>query len=174
VLAVRAPERLYARFADADEPHLALRDELRHRADGIFDRHVRIDPMEVVDVDHVHPKALETRFTAFEYVFGTPVGGFAAVRQIDVAELARDERFAAPAFQRAAEQHLVPRAPVRVGAVEEIDPEIECALDRRVEVGFERIAETNRLRPAPVADRGDLRPAFPQPAIFHLVSIIRS
>ena len=58
---VGAADGLRRRLAQAEEAHLALRDELRHRADGVLDRHRRVDAMLVVEVDHVDAEALEAQ-----------------------------------------------------------------------------------------------------------------
>ncbi len=40
-------------FGKAQEPDLTGGDQLRHGPDRLFDRHVRVDPVEVVQVDDI-------------------------------------------------------------------------------------------------------------------------
>src|SRR5437588_12863627 len=54
---VRALDRLWRSFAQSDVAHLPVLDELAHRSYCLLDRHVRIDPVLVVEVDVVGPQA---------------------------------------------------------------------------------------------------------------------
>ena len=56
---VRPPNRLGAGLGQAEMPHLALRDQLFHRPGHILDRHFRIDPVLVEQVDGVDPETFE-------------------------------------------------------------------------------------------------------------------
>ena len=56
---MRAAYGLGARLRQGEITHLALLDETLHRADGLFDRHRRIDAVQAVDVDHVDAEAPE-------------------------------------------------------------------------------------------------------------------
>ena len=55
------PEPLRPRLAEPDKPHLAALDEPAHRADRLLDRHVGIDPVLVIEVDHIEPEPLQAR-----------------------------------------------------------------------------------------------------------------
>src|SRR5208282_580501 len=48
---VGAPNRLGSGFRNAQKAYLALAHQSTHRADRVLDRHGRIDPMNVVEVD---------------------------------------------------------------------------------------------------------------------------
>ena len=48
---VGAADRLRRRLGEAEVAHLALLDQLGHRADRLLDRHLGIDPVLVVEVD---------------------------------------------------------------------------------------------------------------------------
>jgi hypothetical protein len=50
---VAAPDRLGRRLAESDVTDLAFLDQLGHCADGLLDRHVRVDAVLVVEVDVV-------------------------------------------------------------------------------------------------------------------------
>ena len=58
---VRAADRRRRRLRQSQEPDLAGVDQLRHRADGLLDRHVGIDPVLVVEVDVVDAEPPQRR-----------------------------------------------------------------------------------------------------------------
>ena len=92
VHAVGALEGLGPSFADAEVAHLALFNQARHGAHGVFNRGVRVDAVQVVQVNAVGAQALQTGFAARHHVLGPGVGGLAAIGQGDVAKFAGDHR----------------------------------------------------------------------------------
>ena len=58
---VRAADRLRRGLGQAEVAHLARLDELRHRADGLLDRHADVDAVLVVEVDVVDAEPLAAR-----------------------------------------------------------------------------------------------------------------
>jgi hypothetical protein len=54
-----ATDRLHSRFGKAEVLHLALLDQLLHRARHIFDGHVGIDAMLIEQVDDIDLEPLE-------------------------------------------------------------------------------------------------------------------
>ncbi len=51
---VGPPNRRGSGLGEAEKTHLAGRDQVRHRTDGVLDRDGGIDPMLVVHIDVVH------------------------------------------------------------------------------------------------------------------------
>jgi hypothetical protein len=45
----------------AEKSHLALLDKARHRADGLLDRHGRVDPVLVIEIDDLDAEPLQAR-----------------------------------------------------------------------------------------------------------------
>ena len=112
--------------------HLALRHELTHRADCLFDRRVGVDPVLVVQVDVVDAEAAERGLAGLTDVLGPAVDA-AVGRVVGVAhdaELGGDDGHVASARQRLAHEDLVREGPVHVGRVEEGHAELEGAVDR--------------------------------------------
>ena len=70
---VRAADRLHARLGQAEVLHLALPDQLLHRAGHVLDRHVRVDAVLVEQVDAVGPEPLERRLDDLPDVLGPAV-----------------------------------------------------------------------------------------------------
>ncbi len=61
-------DRVGRRLAEPEVAHLALRDELRHRADGLLDRRVQVDAVQVVQVDMVDAEALQRALDRLAHV----------------------------------------------------------------------------------------------------------
>ena len=95
---MRAAQCLGAGFADADKTHLAARDQLTHRAYGLFNRHAGVNTMQKIDVDHIQPHALQAFVATLVHVFRAAIGGLFAIGQIDVAKLGGDDHIAAAAL----------------------------------------------------------------------------
>src|SRR5512143_134098 len=55
-------DRLFARLGQAEEPYLALGDELGHRTDHVLDRHHGIDAVLVQEVDVLRAQPAERPF----------------------------------------------------------------------------------------------------------------
>jgi hypothetical protein len=128
---VRAPDRLGRSLRQAQVANLALIDQLRHRADGLLDRDLRVDAVLVVEVDRLDSEPLERRVARRVHVLGVPAYSQPlAVLAAGVPELRRQHHLVATAGDRAAHQDLVREGPVHVGGVKEVDPQFERAVDR--------------------------------------------
>ena len=128
---MRLAQPLRARLAQPDKPHLAALDEPAHLADRVLDRHVGIDAVLVIQVDHFEAEPLQARVAGLPDIFGAAVDAVRAAGVLRLAELGRDHETVAPlAPEGAAEQFLVLAPAIHVGTVEMIDPEIERAMDQ--------------------------------------------
>ena len=94
--------------------------------------------MLVVEVDGVDAEALQAGLAAGAHVVGLAADAAPerVVRVAHDAELGGDDDPVAPALDRLADEDLVGVRAVDVGRVEERDPEIERAVDRRDAFGF--------------------------------------
>src|SRR5581483_7759258 len=164
----RAPDRRRSRLRQAEETNLAGAHEIRHRADRLFDRDVRVDAVLVIEIDRVDLQALQRRVARLADVLRRSVDAEElALLAAHVPELRRDDDGVAAAADRAADEPLVRERTVHVGRVEKVDPEIDRAMDRRdrflvvaagVELRHPHAAET---------DGGDPRSAGSECALFH-------
>ena len=112
---VRPPDGLRTGFGEADRPHLALLDQFLHRAHRLFDRHVGVDAVLVIEIDPIDTEAFQARLAGLHHVFRPPVDALLAVGALDLPELRHHQRLVAPApLERAAEQRLVVAPAVHV------------------------------------------------------------
>jgi hypothetical protein len=115
--------------------HLALLDELRHRADRLLDRDFRVHAMLVVEIDVVGAQALERAVDrapnvirgAIEVANGGHVAGDRVVHS--PGELGGDHILVAVPFDRTADQLLVGEWAVELRGVDEVDSDLEPALN---------------------------------------------
>src|SRR4029453_15488371 len=130
---MRPPERLDSCLGQAQMTDIAGFDELRDRADSLFDRYLRINAAEPVDVNVVRAQARQC------VAEGVLDGRRASVDAEDLAagaaehtELdAEHELLAAAPAQSLAEQKFVLPASVVVARVEQRDPRVQRVADRR-------------------------------------------
>src|SRR5205814_2876411 len=162
-----ALERLRPGLREAEIAYLAGFDQPRHRAHRLLDRHLRIDAVQVVEVDVVNAELREARLAGGSHVLGPAVVGLAAVGVVDVAELAADDDAVAPPFERAAEHALVPSFHVAVGGVEERDADIHRAVHGRDLHLVVALAEVRGGAARAQAYDRDRRAVLPELAVFH-------
>ena len=127
---VGAADRVHPGLGQPDVAHLALRDQLRDRADGVLDRRVRVDAVLVVQIDVVGAEAAQRTLDR-----GADVGraavqvAWAAAGVRDHAELRGQHHLVAAALERLADEFLVGVRAVDLGGVDERDAEVERAVD---------------------------------------------
>ncbi len=150
---MRPPNCLGMGFAQSERADLALFDQPRHGADGIFDRHGRIDAVLVIEVDHVHAQPLEARLARTDDEFRTAVRDLAAATRAQIAELRRQHDFGTAPLDRLANELFVVTEAVHVGRVEKRDAPVERLVNesnagrvvaRTVGAGKRHAAEADR------------------------------
>ena len=136
---VRAADRLRRRLREPEVRTLPAVDELGHRADRLLDRRVRVDAVLVVEVDVVDAEALQ-RGVASRCGRSRDEPSIVRVPSSSrtIAELRRQHDLVATTGDRAADELLVRARAVHVGGVEEVDAELERAMDRRDRLLFVR------------------------------------
>jgi hypothetical protein len=116
----RAADGLGPGFRQAEKTHLASGNQVTHRADGLLDGHLRVNPVLVVKVNHLQPEPLQAGIAGRADVFGPAIdaekraGGVA-----DVAELRCQHDLAAPVTNGLADQRLVGAQAVHVRRIQE-------------------------------------------------------
>src|SRR5205814_10374677 len=119
---VRAANGRDARLGQTEMTDLPRHLQLRHRADGFFDRHSRIDAMLIVDVYGVDAEALERRVARAANIIRRAVDADPrAVLVAHVAELCREHNVVAAAADGAANEALVREGSVDIRGIEKVD-----------------------------------------------------
>src|SRR5215207_8329191 len=127
---MRAPDGAGPRFAQAEITNLALPNEPGHGSDGIFNRHVRVDAMDVIEIDDIDPHAFQAGLTGNRDVIRSAVHSAALpVRPADVTELGGNEIFVPPSFDGLADELLVDAGRVGIGRIQHIDAKLRGAMD---------------------------------------------
>jgi hypothetical protein len=169
---VRASNRCGGRFREPEKPHLPRRHEFAHRSDRLFDRHLRIDAVLVVQVDRLDPQPLQARLTGLTHVCGRAVDAEEfAVRSTDVSELRREHDGFAAIRDRFADQLFVRPGPVHIGRIEKRDPEIDRTVDRSDRFRLVAVAVEFRHAHAAEAERRDDEAAATEFTLFHASSL---
>src|SRR2546425_7069671 len=172
---LRAPDGLGRRLRQPEKADLAALDEARHATHGVLDGHLRIDPVLVVEVDHVHAQALETRVAGFRDIGRAAVDAIALpVRAPHLAQLGGHEYPVALAFDGAPEQLLVLAPAIHVRGVEMVDPEVESAVDDADAFLIVALAIGAGHGHEPEPDGGGGETAVPQLAHAHHLGSLKS
>ena len=116
-------------LGQAEVPDLARLDEFLDGAGDVLDRHVRVDPVLVVQVDACRPEPLQRRVGGLPDVLGAAGQARSARPSASKREpeLGGDDDLVAERCEGFADEFLVDERAVDLGGVEEGD----AALDRR-------------------------------------------
>ncbi|MNP14485.1 hypothetical protein D3C76_1068120 [compost metagenome] len=164
---MRAAEQIAADLRNPEIAHLAFLDQLGHRADGLFVRHVGIDACRLIEIDHVDPQPpqrvgsevldrLRASVEADDSLCGRHLH----------AELHTQEGLLAPPANRLADVHFADAAAVEVGRVEEGETGIHRRLDgpHRLSAGLlAGLYEAHAAQP----QRRDLRSVATELSAWH-------
>jgi hypothetical protein len=150
--------------------HLAVADQLLHRARYVLDRHVGIDAMLVEEVDDIGPEPLQRSVGDLADVSGPAIqADLLAGFGIDLeAELGGDRDLLAERRKRLADHLFVGERSIDLRGIEEG----HAALDRRADqsdalLPVEGGAVTKVDPHASEADRGNFESAFSKLACLH-------
>src|SRR5579862_145881 len=151
---VGAPDRRGSGLGKTQVAYLPPLDQSRHRANGVLDGRVRIDPVLVVEIDHIDAEPAEARVAGLHDVLRAAVdAGKGAAGAPQISELGGEHHAVPPPAERPADQLLVASDAVRVRSVEERDAQIQRAMNRRdrllvvasrIYVGHPHAAEAER------------------------------
>ncbi len=122
-----------AGLGKAEEQRLALPNEIADGSGDIFDRHGRIDPVLVEEIDPVGPQPPQRAFDRIADRFRPAVPFGAGLHAADEAEaeFGRDGHMIAAALEGAPDQLLVGERTVALGGVEKRASELDGVMKRR-------------------------------------------
>src|SRR2546422_459018 len=158
--------------------HLPGLHQLAHRADCVLDGDLGVDTVLVVEVDVVDSEPPQRSVARLAHVFRLAAHAEEGpVLAADVPELGRDHHLVAAAANRLSHEFLVAEGAVHIGGVEEVDPQLDRAVDGRdrllvvaasVELAHPHAAEAYRghlelaqlpaFHPSPPTRQGRMRP----------------
>src|SRR5579875_3088852 len=161
----RTPDVLRARLGEPQVAHLTGPDELRHRADGFFDRDRGIDAMQIIKVDHIDAEPPQRSLARRPHVIRAPAETAPAGGIESATELARQDDPVATPADRASDQLLVVTLTVGIRRIDQRYAELDRALNRRdrfrvvgrsIGAGHTPAAQTDRRNPNPVLPESPL------------------
>jgi len=131
---VRAADGLRASFGHPKVLHLALQNQILHRARHIFNRHVRVNAMLIEQINDIHFEPLERAFDGLFDVRRLAVQArrtrpVIAAAQIE-AEFRGDDYLLAKWREGFAHEFLVGERAINLGCVEERDARFDCRPDQ--------------------------------------------
>ena len=159
-------------LGQAERANLPRSDQLGHGSPRLFERDGGIDPMELIQVDHVGLEPAQGSVDRLADVFraGVVVKGIAAVGTGHQAGLGRQHRSGAASPERTADQLLVRERTVDVGRVQQDRPQIQRAVDDVDGLGLRRVADVGPVhRHAAEPDLADRDPARSEHSCVHAV-----
>ncbi|TMI15399.1 MAG: hypothetical protein E6H38_07475 [Betaproteobacteria bacterium] len=120
----RLLELLDGHVRDADVADLAFALHVGERAERNLERHLRIDRMELIEIDALQPQALQAAFQILLEFFGSAVRVPAAGARSRYAAFAADDEAFRIGMQGFGDQDLAGMRAVAFGGVEEVDAEL--------------------------------------------------
>jgi hypothetical protein len=166
--ALALSDGLCAHLREPDVAHVAGFHQIRDRADGVLDGHVRVAPRRLIEIDVVRLQPLQ-RVRQRRLHRGRPriVPEPRAVGPALRAELHLDERLLPLSGERLAEEHLVVAHPIEVAGVEQRDAGVEGGMDGGDTLAVVGRAIHPRHSHAAEPHRGNRRTASTQRARLH-------
>ena len=158
----------------ADVARLAGPHDVVQRLEGLLDRGVRIEPVDLIEIDVIGPEAPQRGVDGVEQVLP---GQAAVVRSVahrkerlrgDHHLIARRE-----VGQRASHDLFTDAAGIHVGGVEEVDAGVERTLDERAAGGLGQYPAAPRRRSEGHRAQAEARDPQPGPTEIHMVHGIR-
>ena len=148
-------------------------DQVLDRAGDLLDRHVGVDPVLVVQVDHVEPEPAQRALDGAGDVLGAqhPAARLALDRVDVLGELGGDHDLVGVRGERLTDELLVGVRPVDLGGVEERDAEVDGTVEQGDHVlPVRHAAVAAGHGHAAESDGGDLQAAGAECALLHQYS----
>ncbi len=119
-----------ARFGQTEEAHLAFPHQIGDGPSDILYRHGTVDSMLVEQIDVIDAEAEKRCVGDLADVFGPTVGSAGRALRKLPTEFRRHNGLVPASLERPTEEFLVGIGAIGLCSVEEIDTEINCAVDR--------------------------------------------
>ena len=128
---MRAPNRLHARLGKSQVPHLSLFHQSRHRPNRVFNGHLRVHAMLVVQINRRDAQSPQAGLAALLHIFRAPAhSARSGVRGIaHDSKFRRDDYFVAALLDGSTDQLFVAPDAVHVRCIQQGN----ATVDRRNE-----------------------------------------
>ena len=146
---VRPTQRFSRHFRQAYGLHFAFFHQSAQFSHTVFNRHVEVAAMQVVEINDVGFQTLQRSFASFTDTARRATDEALAFRTFDNAALAGQYELLAPWTQHATEQFLVLAEAIQISAVEKVVAKVERCGQRAL--GFHRFRRAVRMRHAHTA-----------------------
>src|SRR5258708_30069481 len=165
--AMRTTDVFNARFGQAEEAHLAFTYEIADGPGDILHRHGWVHPMLVEQIDVIDAEPEKRCVSDLANVFGPTIGSVGHPLHKVPTKFRRHNGLVPAPLKRPTEEFLVGIGAISLCSVEEVDPDINCAMDGgdrlrlirfTVEVAHPHTAE---------AKGRDLKPLLTERSCFH-------
>src|SRR4029450_9062677 len=164
---VRATNGRRRRFAEPEVADLPLLDQPLHGADRLLDRHARIDPVLIVEVDDVHAEPFEAQIAGLGDVLGPAVDDRAPLGRPRLSELGGEHHLVPASANGPAQQLLVVAEAVHVRRVEEVHAPVQRVLNDPDRLRVVALAVRAGHGHAAQADRRHRERAVTESTVFH-------
>ncbi len=131
---------------EADVCHLPLVDQVGKQPELVFGADVRVDPVQLEQVDAVDPEAAQAHLALLAQVLGSSDGHPDARSAAGQSGLGRDHEPVGVGVERLVDEILADLGPVRVGGVDQVDTEVD-----RTSEDADAVVAVGRLAPDPGA-----------------------
>ena len=168
----RAPDRLGGGFGEADVAHIAGLHHVGDGADGVLDRHLRVDARRLIEIDIIGAEpAQRIAEKILDRLRPRVVADDLAVGAAQRAAFDHDEgAIALAAFERVADQHFVVAHAVEIAGVDEGDAGLERRMDGGDGFGVFRRSVNARHAHAAESEGGDERAVTAEFYLLHCKS----
>ena len=157
-------------FRQTDGSDLSLGHQIGHGSHGLLHGNVRIQAVQVIEIDDIDTQPLQAFFAGCGNIFGSPADAHRTVLVSHETKFGGDQHILATVFQHPGNQGFIVSVAIHIGGVEKIDPQIQGLFHRGQR--FFLICRTIGMGHAPAAqaDGRHLKMIVSQTACVHRVS----
>ena len=163
--------RLRSGLGHSEVLHLACRDQVLDGSGGVFNGHIGVDAVLVVEIDDIDLQSLERAFHGTLDLFRRAIGSLGATSSVGIdieSELGGDDDLFAEGREGLADEFLIGEGAVDLRGVEEGDAALDGGTEKRDHLVLFRERFVGKAQAhATEAEGGYFKIAFSQFAFLH-------